>query len=168
MVNVGKYSIHGLLGFWLGMFAKPKNKKPWRSWQTRLHLMYAPLACQKGQSNSSSNTLDWPSGSMSCNVYLPMVSSGRTSPWRPDCIDPPRQHIGLPLAQPFCKIHWATDEITRLGKMPSPNVGGGPFGCAVFWTWIKGYRCWEVPFCLRRFPGPLQSSRQLLTTLFIH
>ena len=80
--------------------------------------MYACLPCQKGQSNSSSNTLDWLNGSMSCNVYLPMVSSGRTSQWRqPNCIDPHRQHF-LQSSMSY------TDEITRLGKMPSPKMGG--------------------------------------------
>ena len=38
------------------------------------------------------------------HVYQPMVSSGRTSQWRPNCIDPHRQHIGLRLAQPFCEV----------------------------------------------------------------
>ena len=62
---------------------------------------------------------------MPCNVYLPMASSGKTS--QSNCTDPHRQHIGLRLAQPFCKA------IARLGRMPSPNVGGGyPSGCAAF------------------------------------
>ena len=44
--------------------------------------------------------------------------------------------------------------------------------CPVFiiWTWIIywGYRFWVVPYPSWRFGKPLQSSRRLLTTLFIH
>ena len=63
----------------------------------------------------------------------------------------------------FSESMWATDKITCMGKMPSPNWGGPlkVLGCGLGGVGFGGspYRSW-------RFGEPLQSSSQLLTTLF--
>ena len=83
---------------------------------------------------SSSDILDWFHGSMPCNVYFPMVSSGRTSQWRqPNCIDPHRQHP-LQSSMSYGRNY-------SFGENAITKCGGPPFGCAAF-----EYGLWGIGF----------------------
>ena len=80
-----------------------------------------------------------------------MVSNGRTSQRRPNCIDPHRRHTGLRLAHPFCRVLWTTDEITSLEKVPSPNVGG-PISVMQFLNMDYGVSVLGGPLLITKVP----------------
>ena len=61
-------------------------------------------------------------------------------------------------------VAWATGEIIFSGKNAITKYGGVPYRFGSFLIWIMGHQLWGVPYRLWRFPEPLPSSRQLLTT----